>query len=775
MKRLISFLIVAVMIFQCFSVLVSATDFSVFDIDEKELANSGENIGDIHNCIYLPEEEKVRVSGTVNHEVMVTHNDYKIALFAVPEGETLYDIVTAPEAEPLASADISIKFEFEVDAKTNTERFSRYAVVIYNDSGDLKLIDEPKHANVETSYTYDAEDKTAYKGVGTSLVSSATDSGVGTAIIPVYLEKLLGSSSTGYLYAIQGSYIYFDKAYVGELDASVKSLAATGSRVYLQFLISADAESGIAVLNVPDTEKYALPDMSAEQSVNLIVAFTDFICDRYETRNDSHISGIILGSSVDTGYSAELGDIESYADNYAHYMMVAGTVARAITPSIDIVIPLSDKNTYGAEDYSAVVSKPSELLENICKFFDKCFSDGFSFSSMIETSSIPYGINEETILNKKGFSPESNEEIINADNAKLYSAYLDTLRAKYDSSPQSFIFVWSVPTNISGNVLSCAYAYSYFKLMSNERISSFVVSFAQSEKEGIYIGYSKISNIIKYIDTADSFAITAPQLDMLGASNWYAVIDDMYSGRLDIRRILELEKLDTMPENIIGNYSYYDFSYYTAVSEWFGGSLCDSLKIDYSDISGRSLQAHFLGKTQNPTDFAEIYCNYEYPENFVYTPYMSLNFSIENDDNDKGALYEIRIAFGSGKNSAEITELCRAYEQKTVLFDISDFCEVSMADYIKIGVRCLSGEESGYKLCFASMEGYSSEYISEELETLISEERLRIRNMLQVDKSDGEKEENTFLVVAVVAVVIAVIGVGIFMCFKREEEEEQKE
>lgn len=772
MKRTVSFLIVAVIILQCFTALISASDFAASDIDEKELMSSDENIGDIHECIYLPEEEKVTVSGTINHEVMVTHNDYKIALFSVPEGKTLYEVVSAPEAKPLASADISLKFEFEVDAETNEERFSRYAVVIYNNSGDVKAIDEPKHANVETDYSYDFEDKTPYKGVSTSLVSSATDAGAGSAIIPVYLEKLLGSASTGYLYSLQGSYIYFDKAYVGELDSSIKSLSATGCRVYLQFLISADAESGITVLDTPESEKYSLPDMSAEQSVNLIVAFTDFICDRYDTRQASHISGIILGSSVDTGYVAEVGTVEAYAENYAHYMVVSGTVARAISPSIDIVMPISDTNTYGTEDYSKIALKPSELLEDTCAFFDRCFSDGFLFSTMVETSSIPYGISEETLVSKE-FSAKGYEGI-NADNAKLYSAYLDTLKAKYDSAPKSFMFMWSVPSDISGNVLSCAYAYSYFKLMSNEKISSFVVSFAEREKNGSYMGYTEISEIMKYIDTTDSFSITAPQLTMLGANNWYAVIDDMYGGRFDIRRILELKYLESMPENIIGNYSYYDFSYYTAVSEWFGGSSCDSLKIDYSDISGRSLQAHFGGNANAPSEFSEIYCSYEYPENFVYTPYMSLDFSIENDANDKGAIYEIRVAFGSGKNSAEITRICRAYEKTTVMFDISEFCEVSMADYIKIGVRCLTGDGVGYKLCLASMEGYSAQYVSEELESLISDERLRIRNMLQDEEKETEKEENTFLVVAGIAVVVAVIGVGIFMCFKREEEEQDQ-
>lgn len=769
MKKIISLLIIVAVMLHSFAVLAFAADFSASDVDEDKLLSVDDDIGEIHRCVYLPKDEKVTVNGTINHDIMVTHNEYKIALFSVPEGKTLYDVVSAEGAEPLASADISIKFEFEVEAKTNAERFSRYAVVMYNDKGDVIAIDDPKHADVETSYEWEKSDISAYKGVSSAQTSLAADAGVGAMIVPVYLDKLLSTASTGHLYSIQGSYIYFDKAYVGELDSRVKAMSAIGADVYLQFLIESDSKSGIVTLDTPDGAKYALPDMGADQSVNLIMAFTDFICERYDTRKGSDISGIILGSTVDMCYAGGYDSFTEYSENYAHYLIVAGTAARAVSPSLDVVMPLGDIDTYGEGDHSAVANKPSELLETVCELFDMHFAGGFSFSTMVETSALPYGISDETLVSGD-FSTDGYSGI-NADNAFKYSEYLDTLKLRYESAPESFIFVWSVPTGISGAALSCAYAYSYFKLLTVDRIKSFVVSFSQIEKNGEYGGYSEISEIMKYIDTSDSFKITEPQLKKLGVSNWYAVIDNMYSGRFDTRRVLQLGYLSSMPNNIIGNYAYYDFSYYTSVSEWFAGSFCDSLKINYCDISGRSLQAHFTGKTNASTEFSEIYCAYEYPENFVYTPYMSLDFSIENDEEDRGALYEVRIAFGSGSNRAEITRICRSYEKTTFLFDISDFCEVSMADYIRIGVRNLTGGETGYKLCLASINGYSDMYVSSELEALIAEERLKIRDALQSEEESGESDDNAFLVIAGIAVVVAVIGVGIFMCFKREEEE----
>ena len=92
-----------------------------------------------------------------------------------------------------------------------------------------------------------------------------------------------------------------------------------------------------------------------------------------------------------------------------------------------------------------------------------------------------------------------------------------------------------------------------------------------------------------------------------------------------------------------------------------------------------------------------------------------------------------------------------------------------MADYIKISVRKLTGGDEGYSLALSSVVGYSSEYLSEELEELISEERLRIRDSLDESEEDNNGGKNTVMIVAGVAIVVAFIGVGIFMCFRNDE------
>lgn len=770
MKKTAALFIALAIILNLFTLLVLAED-SAASVDEPYFSvTESQDIGVINNCFYDASSKKVELSGTINHDVMVTHSNYNIAVYSVPFGQTLTNVINASDSKPVASSAISVKFQFSISVETISGRFSAYAVVIYSDTGEMKLVDEPKYPYASSDYSFELGNKDNYKGVSSNLLSLSSDAGASTAVVPVYLDRLLNNGSKGYLYSLEGTYIYFDETYVKELDVKVKSLAVTGCRVYLQFLQAYTAANGVTVLPQETPESYGIPDMSIDKTLMLISSFTDFLCERYSSSNTG-ISGIIIGSNTDKLYDGKnYVTLTDYLSNYARYMMIVGNIARTINPSLDIVVPVSDYNSYAENTLASANApecSPSILLDGVSSLLDGYFAEGFAFSTMIETMSVPYGISTETLANGK-FSTDGYAGI-NADNVQIYVDYLTALNDKYDSASTKFIFLWSVPQEISGDVLSCAYSYSYFKLLPYDNLSSFVVSFESLEQQGDLTKYPEISRIMKYIDTSESFNVTEPQLEFLRAANWYAVIDNMYDGKLDTRRILIFDEMSALPNTVIGNYIYYDFSYYTNLSSWFVGNDCDSLKIDYSNISGRSLEAHFNSAVKSPSEFSEIFCSYDYPENFVYTPYMSLKFSLKNDNNINNALYEVKFVFGSDKNVSEVTKICSPYEDIELLFDISDFCEVSMADYIKIGVRCLTGDDGGYSLSLASVRGYSSEYLSEELTSLISDERLRIRDMLEKkDETDSEKV-NTVMIVAGVAIVIAVIGVGIFMCFKSEE------
>ena len=758
MKKAVSLLLAFCLFCGIFSVFsfASSSDAEEYVFDD---------IGTINVCTYDSESKKINISGNIDHDVLVAYNKYYIALYSIPYGVNHNEYLKSEEAVQLAKTDISIKFEFSVKAETNSERFSSYCVVIMNETGDVIPVSYPKYPNQTSSYVFKEGDKSSYKGVSSAQTSIAVASNASSSIVPVYLNKLLSNASVGHFYSLQGSYIYFDKQYIDELDVRIKSLSATGSAVYLQFLLDSSANSSVSSLGTS-----GIPDMSVRQNLDLICAFTDFLCERYDDRYAGSIQGIILGKDIDLNYvNSAVPTLDVYAENYIRYLTVVGNVAFERISNIDMTIPFSDVDAY-SETRLELLCSPSELLELICEILDKSLSSELIFSTMIETEEIPYNISDDTLKNG-GFKAEASD-VLNADSIWHYSSYIASLKSKYKNVPHSYIFVWDVPFNVSYNVLSCTYAYSYFKLMADSRLSSFVVSFEDIEGNEDKSSFSMLSKLLREIDTSESFSVTAPQLELFGAESWYEVISNMYGGNFNLKKIMKFPELRELPSDILGSYAYFDFSYQTDISSWFKGAHCDSLKIDYNDVSGRSLEAHFKNDITSPSEFAELYCAYEYHENFAYTPYMAMSFSLENDSNDKSSLYEVKVSLGSKANIAETSVVCAPYEEVNLLLDFTEFNQTSMAEYIVISVRELSGRSEGYSICFASMDGYSETYLSDELSNLISEERLRIRNMLEDDSDSSEKRVSTALIITGAVIIIAVIALGIFICFKRDDEDE---
>ena len=265
MKRTVSVLLLLCLLCGVFSVYIGAEDIS--EVSEYKASD----VGTITLCAYDFESGKVNVSGNIDHDFLINHSKHYIALYAVPYGTEYHEYLSSEEAVQLAKTDISVKFEFSVKAQSNDERFSKYCVVILNDSGEMIPLSEPKYPSVPSGVSFKEGDKESFKGVGSVLTSLSVASNASAAIVPVYLNRLLSAASVGHLYSMQGSYIYFEKAYIDELDVRIRSVSASSGEVYLKFLLDTTAGSSISALG-----QSGIPDTRSRQNLDLIAAFTDF-------------------------------------------------------------------------------------------------------------------------------------------------------------------------------------------------------------------------------------------------------------------------------------------------------------------------------------------------------------------------------------------------------------------------------------------------------------------------------------------------------------------
>ena len=198
----------------------------------------------------------------------------------------------------------------------------------------------------------------------------------------------------------------------------------------------------------------------------------------------------------------------------------------------------------------------------------------------------------------------------------------------------------------------------------------------------------------------------------------------------------------------------------------FAGKGCSDVSISYNSMFDRALSAQFSADRLAPTDYAYLFCSYEYPENFVYTPRLAFLLSIEGEEK-RSDIFEVKISFHNGRNVYEYSHVVQTSKEREIIVDLSEFSKEFMAESMRISVRPMSEASGSYTLNISSITGKSDDYSSEELYEKISAERLLIRN--SADSLDTDNKEMNIVIIVMAIVVALIIGVMLFVFLKREE------
>lgn len=759
MKRVICFGLALLMLALTISVALCPLAVSAEDASsDAENSFSFDSLD--FSCQLDVENDSIYVGGVIRHDVFVAHSNYTVQIYAIPPGADTQTVINDPSVEAVASSDIAIKFEFVLDAKDIQMRYSRYCVVLRSPDGEKILCTEPKFAEVATSFSSNAGDRSAYKGVATDKVSAASLAGAGRVIIPVYFDRLLSDTANGYVYSMDGENLFFDKPYIEELDKKIRSATAAGSQVYLQYFLLSEGEN-------------AMPDAYDIRFLSKLEAITLFLCERYENFRSGVFSGIIVGSRVDRWIPDDADGtlVTAYAEQYAHYVIAVANTARRIRSDMDIVLPFSEENSYN--DGAVVDARsPSYFFERILSVLDRGFANRFVCTAMIESHTIPLTYPNGWVSGQEPLRAVAENGVLHAGNAEVYARYLDRLRTQFACVPDTFMFVWQASESLQGNALCAAYTYSYFRLLAEERISSLVVSFADCERAGRMNGFSDISHVFTYIDTADSESVAQKLLSYFAVDSWDAILCAPYDGPYAMRALYRTVPSMHVPDSAKGSFSYFDFSTSVNLNTWFAGEACRGIRLSYDTSGTKALQ---MDMSAVDGAYAEAFCLYEYSENLIYTPYVAFRACIEEKGAESSAsLYEITIISGTGRTSVVSSASLQAGETETIVLDLSEYVSKSMSDYWRISVRPLDGTQGEYSLWIYDIVGYSTEYEQVTLEELIAAERLRIRNQEHANDDDDGNRETVLMVVGIVGVV-AMIGIGVFILLRMNDEDEQVE
>ncbi len=731
-----------------------------------------EHLGTVTECVISPDGRSIDVRGTVAHDIMIANRENRLALFTVDPWETVEEVLTDGRA-PDATADISIRFAFSLPfaEQDYAALGAGYLVAIQIAGGDegytyIPLVDPH---SLTVPYVASAKaDFRAVKGVQTALVSTAGQAGASVYLVDVYLDRLCSGSTAGYRYTDGRDNLFLDEDVLDALDEAVRLRSTAGEAVYLRLLISND---GTAV-------RYALPPdalapgaargilLASDEARDTVGAMVEFLVQRYQGGEAGKIAGFIVGRRVDDAASHnQIGThaLAAYADHYADLLTLVANTARRLDSTLEVIVPISDRRP--AECITTELLENSYDSELFLHALFKRLDDlsGPAVSLMLESAHNPFslvdgvlaGLDEE----EDDLPPddETTPDYYNADALGDFAALLDGMSASYTGMPATFLYCWT-PAENTGDALSAAYAYLYYRLRFSTHASAFIVSFAAAEEAGDPAGMAQIKHLMRYIDTERSLEVSESALAVFGEDSWQALIDGFDAEALVGRALYEGE-LTASPGTAQGTHVYWDFTAAHSTRGWYAGTHMGSLSVRGSgDLRG--LEAQFDRALAETGAYSEMVYAFSPAEPLALFDRVVFTLCVEG-----GGVWEISISAGRADGTRIEQKQVVEAGQRTTLCLTADALGDDGADYLKLCAKPVSGGGEG-KLCLYTVVGESDSLGDDALDA-----RLRALRSL-TDHAAGEEEATSRLawVFGICAVVIFTLAIAVILGRRQDEE-----
>ena len=363
------------------AILLSALSFVNYAYAETP---SFQSLGNITECTIDEKSNLIHIQGSIKHSILIDNRDAKIAVYRFDPWANIVSAITS--AEPEAITEMSITFEFELPCSTVLHKSSLYAVALIDSNGNTSLISAPTYPDATSKDTSDA----GFKAILTPDHAAALPTLPGSAIVDVFLDKLNNGNNSGYIYNANGDLFYFDKPTVNGLDKIIRSYTATGTKVYMRFLVSPN------VTDLPfcsDAATWAANKcvvVDNEDALMAIYAYTAFLTSRYSGADFGKVDGIILGRGADMPVLNNYAFLvsEDYNTVYARSLTLIGLAAsQASDNKISLLVPIGDELT---SNYRV---NGEEFLYAVADYVDT-YSD-LTFTILCESRHNPYGITDE--------------------------------------------------------------------------------------------------------------------------------------------------------------------------------------------------------------------------------------------------------------------------------------------------------------------------------------------------------------------------------------------
>lgn len=702
--------------------------------------DSAEEPGEILNCVYRLDLGEVRVSGTVDHDIVINTHDATVELYAFGMGENI-SRQRINSAKPLASTALSVRFEFAVKQEFFTDRFLQYVVAIMSPEGKLLYSYTPKFPCVEGNES--GAVSPSFKGVYTGYTTLSTRADAGTAAVDVYLDLMKSEKNNGLLHIVSGRYFYIDRAYINRLDAIVKQYSADGCRVYLRFLLSG-GESYTALHGSAATSGDALYygiSLESDDARLMLFAYTEFLCSRYSEAAFGSLGGIIMGRAVDnqTDYNYVGQEIlAEYTRVYGNALYIAAEAVRGVKAEIDVVVPLTMFG--GGEEESRLASgqySPKLFLTSLCKYLEDRFGKGLSIRVMLEDC--------------------DGADAVGVSDVENLEAALKLLSTAYGRLERGYIYYWAPNGNAGETTLLNDYVYTYYSLASTDA-ASMVLS---TERLNEQIDVVLLFDTFKYINTQQGFDKNSLTLSDYGAQSWEELIPGFDAQRIVERNVYVYGDYQVPSSDVSGSYILWDHQQGRSIYDWGKGIGEVSLSVEDVDPMGRVLVAD-MTPSADQAGYSEVIYAYSADEIMSVVDMLSVDIMI---DGEEGQLYTLIFEICGDQSSCEVSAEVESGARTMVYLST---LKLDKSDHIRnIRMICAPREsEASYRLCIGQLSAHSNSLNDKALEQAIVEARLES----MTEKDMTVKQNRGVQTAAVVAVLMLCIGAFVLIAMAKREE-----
>lgn len=769
-------------------------------------AASSDKPGAISECIVDKSAEKIIIRGSLKHGVLVNNREAKLAVYRF---DPWVDVDSAiKKAIPLATMDMTIRFEFELTCSTIAQRLSQYAVAIILPQGGVTLVSEPRYPDYFTADT----GSVGFKSVITDDASSAVAAYPGSAVIDVYLDKLDKGNKSGYIFNADGKLFYFDRDVINELDKKVMSYSASGTDVFFRFLISADASELPFVTkgNIWATNKCVV--VNDVEALNAIYAYTYFLVSRYDDDEFGKIDGIILGKGADMPVLYNFATLvsEDYETVYARSLSIIGTAALEASSSNDIslIVPVGDTLTEDGDVYSlkflqSVASYLSdhtrlkftvmcESRHNPYKLKDSFFSEELDpedtgeadfypdpeitgedtavdtvpeNTDVTESPSDSDVIPESTVQEEgtvetetAGTLPPNDTEVQEPDSPQINTSAdgyfctdnIEVFTKAFKSFRKKYSsvnegFAWCWYPDSDTSEGALGVCYAYnYAKLAAIGADFYAVCFDDARGGK----FSSISHLFKYIDTAERDMAYA--MKVFNVSDWSEIIEG-YDIDIGIFHDLREDALIIDQKNFLGSVAYFDYSSGRGGNEWYKGLHCNSIGVQTE--GGESFLQSVMDLDSAGVNQSEIGYIFESPEPLMLGDALSFDVRCGEDD---GSLYEIAIHIRSGDITVVSRTVVTGGVRSTLSADVSECGNTNGVDSIKITLKRVTG--SGF--CKLNLYGVHVNSFSASDEQLLSDLE-NIRDYLRSETILNGHADEKLLIGGLIA--LSTLGIVAFL------------